>query len=602
MFTRRKRIYPDVSPLDEFQNYLSNNDDLIRHHENQKTKNDDRQMNANPPGQNPINKRSKTADNTNKKNGHTQKKSQNHHFKNRNGIQRDSVPEFVVVKHYVKHKSINGIKRKNKPREAKHDNSQKDNLQNDNSQKDNSQKDNLTKDNSKIDQNIALNETTKHTPTWWKEKIPLLAINSQTRMKTPEIAENEGMTVKTERSPKSEQNNKEKLESHQLIVTPKSTDNRDNTNNKDIIIKNDFEIEDKINPKIEEEIKTQNEIIEKYISDDDVFVLKSEDEFNEKSDNDLNKDWSDNFVIDKKEEKSENVNDENRLNQNRKSESQEHLQTVEDDYFFETLEDTPHFPILTIGFQIIFLLSLIAGVLQNGGFEKMTVNPFFGPSEQTLLILGAKYAPFILSGGEFWRFGTAIFIQPGFLYYALCLGINLITVKVERKNGFFTAFFVFFISGTFGFILSSLFIPTHISCGASCALFGHIGVLICQIINSWKYTEKKPYFTVAGIIIAVLIAILFGLTPVVDNFAHFGGLLMGILFSLLIFPLFTYKKAERCILFFVSFIAFPLMATIFMISIILFYRMMNAEENWCKWCEKLNCVNLFNWCNIESYT
>jgi rhomboid protease GluP len=65
----------------------------------------------------------------------------------------------------------------------------------------------------------------------------------------------------------------------------------------------------------------------------------------------------------------------------------------------------------------------------------MTVNPWFGPSTDTLLDAGAKYAPYIYAG-EWWRFVTPIFLHVGLIHIALNLSMQLrVGLQLEKSYG-----------------------------------------------------------------------------------------------------------------------------------------------------------------------
>ncbi|KAH0795345.1 Clan S-, family S54, Rhomboid-like serine peptidase [Histomonas meleagridis] len=249
--------------------------------------------------------------------------------------------------------------------------------------------------------------------------------------------------------------------------------------------------------------------------------------------------------------------------------------------------------IWTIGSTLIMLLLLICEIIQCGGFNNIKKNPLLGPDDSTMIQMGAKYGPLIMDG-EIWRLITAIFVQNGIIYFVVTVVLVFFTRKIERDTGFWRAFVLFIISGTYGYIASCLFVSTSVSCGATGVMFGYLGLLLGDLIASW-HTLKKPVFRLVAMIITILILLLIGLTPYVDNFVHIGGLIMGFLFALMMLPNLNFGKCERCCHGIVAFLAFPVMATLYMISLVVFFREV-VNDNWCKWCHYLNCVNISGWC------
>lgn len=258
--------------------------------------------------------------------------------------------------------------------------------------------------------------------------------------------------------------------------------------------------------------------------------------------------------------------------------------------------DRPYFPVFAIGIQVILVLCIIGSFFQAGKhFMSIKINPLFGPNDITLASLGAKYGPFI-SDGEFWRLFTAIFIQPGVIYFILCIALGILTIKVEYETGFFRTSFIFVFGGMFGYIISCLFLPTIVSCGASGAFLSLVGVMLVDVIISWSYEKHRVMFLIL-IIVAIVISIILGLTPYIDNFTHLAGLISGVLFGLSLTPSLSFSRCQRIVQGIIAFIAFPLMSTLFMLCLIIFYRTVDADKSWCSVCEKMNCIDISNWCH-----
>lgn len=251
-------------------------------------------------------------------------------------------------------------------------------------------------------------------------------------------------------------------------------------------------------------------------------------------------------------------------------------------------------PFWTFGVMIITLIVFILEILQYSGFESMKNNPLFGPDESTLLQFGAKYGPAIFDG-DWWRFVTATFVQPGLILLLISYFFLYYTKDVEVRYGFFRANLVFWISSLFGHILSALFVPQLISCGTTGAVAGYCMFLLCDIIATRKI-RVKPMKEISFQITNIIILIIIGLTPYIDNFDHIGGLFTGLMLSFIILPNMTFGKCERICRGFIALLAFPIYSIIFMICLVLFYRSIAADESWCPVCQKINCVNISGWC------
>jgi membrane associated rhomboid family serine protease len=101
-------------------------------------------------------------------------------------------------------------------------------------------------------------------------------------------------------------------------------------------------------------------------------------------------------------------------------------------------------------------------------------------------------------------------------------------------------------------LASSIFLPTQLSVGASSSLFGLTGVLLVDLVTilisgihsklkTWKITER-PWRQLFSHFVSIAITFLIGLLPMVDNFAHLGGLATGLLLSSLLLPFIVFNK------------------------------------------------------------
>lgn len=103
----------------------------------------------------------------------------------------------------------------------------------------------------------------------------------------------------------------------------------------------------------------------------------------------------------------------------------------------------------------------------NGG----STNPY------VLLYFGAKYNPAILDG-EWWRFFTPMFLHIGFLHLFMNgLSLYYLGTAVESIFGRLRFLIIYLFSGFFGTLASFIF-SSHLSAGASGAIFGLFGALL----------------------------------------------------------------------------------------------------------------------------
>jgi rhomboid protease GluP len=154
-----------------------------------------------------------------------------------------------------------------------------------------------------------------------------------------------------------------------------------------------------------------------------------------------------------------------------------------------------------------------------------------GVRGDVLIALGAKYGPAIIVGGQWWRLVTSIFLHAGLLHIAFNLWC-LFDLGPQVETLFSTPKFIvlYLTTGVAGFVVSLWWSPYGLSVGASGAILGLIGILIGVSFHHGhlgKMYRGQLWRWVIYILIFGLLSGLFGLG--VDNAAHIGGLICGLL-------------------------------------------------------------------------
>ena len=189
-----------------------------------------------------------------------------------------------------------------------------------------------------------------------------------------------------------------------------------------------------------------------------------------------------------------------------------------------------------------------------------------------LFYLGAKVNPFIMKG-QLWRLITpavlhASLIHIGFNMYALySLGPSL-----ERIFGDWAFIALYLLGAIWGNTLS-FFLSPNPSLGASTAIFGLIAAQGVYIYKNQLMLGSAARPLLMNILMVVLVNLILGLSPGIDNWAHIGGLLGGLFFAWFTAPSFGITEnlfGQRVIvrgnsqpkLVFVAGIAIPLAAVL----------------------------------------
>lgn len=182
-----------------------------------------------------------------------------------------------------------------------------------------------------------------------------------------------------------------------------------------------------------------------------------------------------------------------------------------------------------------------------------------GVSTQNLLRWGADFGPRTLSG-EWWRMLASTFLHGGVLH----IGFNMLALwslgpLVEKIVGRAAYLLAYLACGLGGSLLSLWWHPMIVSIGASGAIFGIAGVLMSVLYLKHlpipKEYLKKNLGSVGAFIAYNLI---FGaVAKTVDNAAHVGGLITGLLVGAALVPVFDRQASALR-----RYVVFPLFAAV----------------------------------------
>lgn len=157
-------------------------------------------------------------------------------------------------------------------------------------------------------------------------------------------------------------------------------------------------------------------------------------------------------------------------------------------------------------------------------------------SPEALLLAGALSREAVMTG-EWWRLVTAIFLHGG-LPHIVGNAIALLVLGMVCEHAFGRAqlVFLFLITGVAGSVLSMLTSPGP-SVGASGAIFGLQGAAVVLFRRQRERLLVRDRRIGAVLIVWAFYAIAQGLvTPYVDNGAHVGGFLAGMVLASRLHP------------------------------------------------------------------
>ena len=171
---------------------------------------------------------------------------------------------------------------------------------------------------------------------------------------------------------------------------------------------------------------------------------------------------------------------------------------------------TPKKPIVTYALIIINVIVFLLSLFNESIIQMFAVNRFF-----------------IADLGQYYRLFTGIFLHANFLHLIFNMyALYVIGMQLESFLGKGKYLAVYLLSGLGGSMLS-IFFSNGYSVGASGAIFGLMGALL---YFGYHYRVYLDSVVKSQIIPLIVLNLLIGFTSTgIDNWAHIGGLVGGIL-------------------------------------------------------------------------
>ena len=165
---------------------------------------------------------------------------------------------------------------------------------------------------------------------------------------------------------------------------------------------------------------------------------------------------------------------------------------------------------------------------------------FTGGSENTVHMIecGAAYPPLILENGEVYRLFTCMFLHFGIYHIANnMLVLFVLGQRLEPVVGKLKFVLIYLLGGLGGNIFSIAMEMKKseyaVSAGASGAIFAVMGAMIYVVV---RHRGKIQDLSVRQMMIMAGFSLYFGFTSAgVDNVAHVGGMVCGLILAALLY-------------------------------------------------------------------
>lgn len=152
------------------------------------------------------------------------------------------------------------------------------------------------------------------------------------------------------------------------------------------------------------------------------------------------------------------------------------------------------------------------------------------PAGEALIRWGANYSPLTLDGQP-WRLLSSCFLHIGIIHLLFNMyALTQIGFVIESVLGSRRFIVVYIMAGLLGSVVSLWWHDVVLGAGASGAIFGLYGVFFALLTTDWLEAETRRSL-LRSVLVFMGYNLLFGLQSGIDNAAHIGGLIAGVLFG-----------------------------------------------------------------------
>ena len=248
---------------------------------------------------------------------------------------------------------------------------------------------------------------------------------------------------------------------------------------------------------------------DKILSENDVFISKEKDINNPKLTNVFPN------IVEKTERKEDGIEYFIKVTDNINKKNEKRSKIAEKIFTYKK-------PIITYTLIAICILMFAMMYIFGNGSEDI----------QTLINFGANLDT-LVKEGEVYRLFTCMFLHIG-TFHIICnmYSLYIIGKEVENLFGKWKFLVIYILSGICGSILSIAFSYDKVSAGASGAIFGLLGALL---YFGYYYRTYLGSTITSSVLPVIIINLIIGfLNPEISNAAHIGGLIGGILTTMLV--------------------------------------------------------------------
>jgi rhomboid protease GluP len=165
-----------------------------------------------------------------------------------------------------------------------------------------------------------------------------------------------------------------------------------------------------------------------------------------------------------------------------------------------------------------------------------------------LFIYGGKINEFI-QAGQYWRLITPVFLHGSITHLLFNMyALYVIGKGLELYYGHLEFTLLYFIAGIGG-TLFSYFLTPNPALGASGAIFGLIAADAILLYKNKEILGPGAKSMLQRSIMIIVVNLVIGLSPGIDNWGHVGGMITGVVFAWFAGPMvFIERKPEEILI------------------------------------------------------
>lgn len=143
----------------------------------------------------------------------------------------------------------------------------------------------------------------------------------------------------------------------------------------------------------------------------------------------------------------------------------------------------------------------------------------------------------LIHAGQFWRLITPVLLHASIIHIAFNMyALFAIGAGMESYYGHGRFLLLYLVGGVAGNVVSYLISPNP-SLGASTAIFGLVTAEAVFIFRNRYLYGSRSRSLLINLVLIIGVNLMLGLSPMIDNWGHIGGLLGGLAFGWFAGPL-----------------------------------------------------------------